>query len=162
MMRMIILRLKTHLENNKIYMNAMSGFCRGRSSIDNKINLITSVECEKCRLYGTTALFLDAKATFGYTEHQAILNALPKLASMYKNLLQDRTINVSTDMGEPTARTLKGGVPHGGEHNVTLFNIRLIGLDKRLRKSLRRSVNDYDIWVRTPSIPQQYVYARQQ
>lgn len=41
---MILARLKRHIEKNKIYTSSISGFLR-RSSIDNVIDPVTSVEC---------------------------------------------------------------------------------------------------------------------
>lgn len=168
MERMILARLEWHLEKNNIYTNSMGGFRRGRSSVDNIIDLLTSVECEKRRRYVTTALFLDVKGAFDCIEHQAILNALSDIGvnghlfDWINNYLQDRTIYVSTDMGDSAAHTVTRGVPQGGVLSPTLFNISLIGLAKLLPKSVRLSLYADDICVWTSSISQRYVSARLQ
>lgn len=51
----------------------MSGFRREKSSIDNVLTLVSSIEEMKIQKKKITALFIDIKAAFDTVEHNAIL-----------------------------------------------------------------------------------------
>lgn len=76
MERMIHTRLEWYLEQYDIYPEVMAGFRRGRNSLDNIIDLTTSIEKQKKSRRITTAVFLDIKGAFDSVSHKAICNAL--------------------------------------------------------------------------------------
>lgn len=76
MERMVLTRLEWYLEHYNIYPEIMAGFRRGRSSIDNVIDLVTYIQQQKSLKRLSAALFLDVKGAYDNVTHEAILNAL--------------------------------------------------------------------------------------
>lgn len=120
----------------------MAGFRRGRNSLDNIIDLTTSIEKQKKSGRITTAVFLDIKGAFDSVSHKAIRNALcyagigGRLYAWILDYLENRTVHMVTTEGKTAEYIVARGVPQGGVLSPTLFNITLIGLvNKLLEKS---------------------------
>nr|XP_037276287.1 uncharacterized protein LOC119169278 [Rhipicephalus microplus] len=99
---MVSIRLVWLLMNKNACPQQMSGFRKGRSSIDNVTNLINCVKLNKATGNITISVFLDVKGVFDKEVHESILHALRSLGvggRMYRwilNYLRDRTVYMST------------------------------------------------------------------
>lgn len=76
MEKMVLLRLDWDLIIRNICPEQMSGFRKGRSSLDNVIALANSIREAKCRRNIAVAVFLDIKSAYDCVEHEAIRSAL--------------------------------------------------------------------------------------
>lgn len=105
MERMVLTRLEWYLEHYEIYPDTLTGFRRGRSSIDNVVDLVTYVEFQKACKRLSAALFLDVKGAYDNVTHEAILKALEviglggKTYLWVRSYLQMRSFYVLTGDG---------------------------------------------------------------
>lgn len=154
MEKMVLLRLDWDLTTRNVYPPQMSGFRKGRSSIDNVIALVNCVQCEKAQRNTVIAVFLDVKAAYDSVTHDAIrfqMNLLGIGGRMYNwlsNYLSDRTIFMTTSDGDTQKHSVTRGVPQGGVLSPALFNISLIGIEKCLPRPVAISLyaDDICIW----------------
>ncbi|KAK8769894.1 hypothetical protein V5799_013642 [Amblyomma americanum] len=162
MERMVLARLEWFLEQNALYPDMMTGFRRGRSSIDSVIDLISTVEHEKRSRRLVAAVFLDIKGAYDNVLHDAILDALDdigvggRMYSWIGSYLNGRSVYMSTPDGETTRHQVCRGVPQGGVLSPTLFNVALIGLVNELPTNIHISAyaDDICIWASGSTRPQ--------
>lgn len=146
----------------------MTGFRKGRSSIDSVIDLVTTVEHQKRRRRLTAAVFLDIKGAFDNVLHDAILNALEeygiggRMHQWIASYLQERTIFMTTLDGHTRSHPVYRGVPQGGVLSPTLFNVVLVGLVKELIGAVSVSVYADDICIWTTSLTRLQVQTKLQ
>lgn len=168
MEKMVHSRLTWDLTNRGIYPPSMSGFRKGRSSIDNVIALANCVRRSKAERSLIIAVFLDVKGAFDNVTHEAIHSALRSIGiagRMYNWLsdyLRDRTIYMSTDQGDTSLHHVSRGVPQGGILSPTLFNISLLGLDRSLPPTVQISLYADDICIWCSGRNRRIVHARLQ
>lgn len=152
----------------KVYPDAMTGFRKGRSSIDSVIDLVTTVEHQKRRHRLTAAVFLDIKGAFDNVLHDAILNALEdygiggRMHQWIASYLQERAVFMTTVDGDTNNHPVYRGVPQGGVLSPTLFNIVLVGLAKKLGGKISVSVYADDICIWTTSLTRLQVQTKLQ
>lgn len=117
MERMVLARLEWYLEHYQVYPDAVAGFRRGRSSIDNVIDLVTYVEHQKSCKRLSAALFLDVKGAYDNVTHEAIFNALEavglggKVYLWISSYLHKRSFFVLTEDGPTSQHYSNRGVP---------------------------------------------------
>lgn len=168
MERMILARLEWFLERHRIYPDAMAGFRRLRSSIDNVIDLVTYVQHQKMSRRLSVALFLDVKGAYDNVSHEAILDALESVGlggRVYRWIqcyLHMRSLFMQTDDGPTSEHYTHRGVPQGGVLSPTLFNLVLIGLVERIPDSVQISLYADDICAWTSGVTRPQVRARLQ
>lgn len=162
MERMILGRLEWFLEERNIYPESMSGFRRGRNSVDGVIDLVSSVEQAKKEKRITSAVFFDVKGAFDNVMHEAIHAAVRdigikgRLLAWILSYLNGRLIYMSTTEGNTTMHSVTRGVPQGGVLSPVLFNICLIKLAQKIPKSTKTSFYADDICIWTSSISQHF------
>lgn len=168
MEKMILFRMEWYLEQNGHYPNIMSGFRRGRNSIDSVIDLVTSVEQSKSEGRICAAVFLDIKSAFDSITHNAIFESLEELGlggHIYRWLtsyLDGRYIYISTEAGDTRLFPVTRGVPQGGVLSPTLFQLPLISLVKKLPNTIHASLYADDICIWASGITRLHVKARLQ
>lgn len=168
MERMVLTRLEWYLEQYEIYPDAMAGFRRGRSSIDNVIDLVSSVQHEKSLRRLSAAMFLDVKGAYDNVTHRAILDALGDVGlgglvfRWIYSYLKDRSFFVQTEDGVTSQHYTYRGVPQGGVLSPTLFNLVLIDLVHSLPQSVHVSIYADDICIWSSAVTRPQVRARLQ
>lgn len=166
MERMVLGRLEWYLEYNNCYPDAMAGFRRGRSSIDNVVDLVTYVQHEKSRKRLCASLFLDVKGAYDNVTHEAILSALEEVGvggrtfRWIRSYLSMRSFFVSTEDGRTSLHYSCRGVPQGGVLSPVLFNITLIALLQHVPSTVRLSMYADDICVWTSAVTRLQLRAR--
>ena len=129
--RIINGRLRTYLEYNNIISPFQSGFRPGRSTADNLVRLIDSVQRGFQQREITLALFLDLKAAFDRVNKKALLIKIHKcgirgrLATFIQNFLNNRTFKVRCGNTYSPSSEQDHGVPQGSVISPTLFTIMI-------------------------------------
>lgn len=166
MERMVLGRLEWYLEYHNTYPDAMAGFRRGRSSIDNVVDLVTYIQHEKCRKRLCASLFLDVKGAYDNVTHEAILSALAEVGvggrmfQWIRSYLSMRSFFVSTEEGHTSLHYSYRGVPQGGVLSPVLFNLTLIALLEHVPTTVRLSMYADDICIWTSAVTRLQLRAR--
>lgn len=154
MEKMVLHRLDWDLTTRNAYPPQVSGFRKGRSSIDNALALANSIKQAKTQRNITIAVFLDIKSAYDCVYHEAIRSAMKssglggRMYAWISDYLTDRCIYMSADSGDTPLYRVTRGVPQGGVLSPTLFNITMMGIEKCLPQSVEISLyaDDICIW----------------
>ena len=161
--RMLNVRLRTYLETNNILSPFQSGFRPRRSTTDNLVRIIDSVQCGFQEKEVTMALFLDLKAAFDKVNKTALLIKLHykgirgRAAKFITNFLQNRTFQVRCGNTFSSSFTMDHGVPQGSVISPTLFLIMINDVFNdinNISSSLKFSLyaDDLVLWFSHPSV----------
>lgn len=118
----------------------MTVFRLEHGSIDNVIDLVSSVEHKKSRRRISAAKRLDVKGAFDCVQHRAILDASCEiklggsLSRWAEGYLKSRNIHVSIRDGDTNPVTITSGAPQGAVLSHTFLTIMPIGLSILLQK----------------------------
>ncbi len=129
--RIISNRLRVYIETNNILSPFQSGFRPGRSTADNIIRIVDSIQCGFQEKEDTVALFLDLKAAFDKVNKSALLIKLHKagirgkMAKFIQNFLESRTFQVRCGSAFSPPYSQDHGVPQGSVLSPTLFLIMI-------------------------------------
>lgn len=146
--RLLLARLKKHLDDNNILIKNQSGFRNGRSTKDN-ITFLTQKIFEafnkkkgkhklKRKVYAT---FYDIKGAFDSVWHAGLIFKLVKIKTPYYllqiiiNFLQGRSFTVKVGAYESKRRSITCGVPQGAVLSPTLFSIFINDMPMKYRKN---------------------------
>lgn len=144
----------------------MTGFRRGRSSIDNVIDLTTYIQQQKCLKRISVALFLDVKGAYDNVTHEAILESLEavgiggRMFQWIRDYLTRRSFYVQTENGPSANYYTYCGVPQGGVLSPILFNLAMIGLAELLPNTIHLSIYADDICLWSSAVTRLQVRAR--
>lgn len=127
MERMVNARLVYYLETNRCIPEHQSGFRRGRSTMDNILNLENDIRTAFVRRNHLVSIFFDIEKAYDRTWRYGIVRALHdfglrgNLPLFIYNFLQQRSFRVrlGTTLSKPFIQA--EGVPQGSVLSVTLF-----------------------------------------
>ena len=137
--RMINLRLRSHLESNKILIDEQNGFRPGRCTADSLVQIIDSIQRGFQAKKHTLAVFLDLKNAFDKVNKTALLIKIHKagfrgrMANFIKNFLKDRTFQVRCGNTYSPTFNQDHGLPQGSVISPTLFLIMINDLIENIR-----------------------------
>ena len=129
--RMVNDRIRVYLEANNYLSQNQNGFRPSRSTADNLIQIIDSVQIAFQNDEITQALFLDLKAAFDTVHHSSLLIKIHKtgirgrLATFIRNFLTNRSFSVRCGNTYSQRSELHHGVPQGSPLSPTLFLIMI-------------------------------------
>ena len=163
--RMINVRIRTYLEYNDIISPFQSGFRPGRSTADNLVRLIDSVQRGFQQKEITLALFLDLRAAFDRVNKTALLIKIHKcgirgrLATFIQNFLDKRTFKVRCGNTYSPSFNQDHGVPQGSVISPTLFIIMINDIFNdihHINQQIKLSMyaDDLVVWYTHPSVDQ--------
>ena len=127
--RVILQRLKKHLDQNNILIKQQSGFRRGRQTRDNLIFLTQKVQEAFNKGEKVLSIYFDVAAAFDKVWHQGLLFKLIKLKTPYylvrilQEFLSDRSFMVKVGNNVSSERPIECGVPQGAVLSPTLFSV---------------------------------------
>ena len=127
--RMVNNRIRVYLESQHKLSQHQNGFRPARSTADNLIHIIDTIQQGFFHNKVTAALFLDLKAAFDKVHHKAILikthnmGIRGRMANFISNFLNNRTFKVRVGNTYSTLHNLDHGVPQGSPLSPTLFLI---------------------------------------
>ena len=136
---MINLRLRSHLESNKILIDEQNGFRPGRCTADSLVQIIDSIQRGFQAKKHTLAVFLDLKNAFDKVNKTALLIKIYKaglrgrMANFIKNFLKDRTFQVRCGNTYSPTFNQDHGLPQGSVISPTLFLIMINDLIENIR-----------------------------
>jgi ribonuclease HI len=133
--KMINSRLMYYIEKNNCLSKYQSGFRRGRSSIDNALDLESKIRNAFIRKNHLVAIFFDIEKAYDRTWRYGILRQLynhdirGNLAIFIQNFLYLRNFKVRVGNTMSDVFIQEEGVPQGSVLSVTLF---ILAIDKIL------------------------------
>ena len=160
MERIVNLRLKLFLGDNKILDPKQSGFRPGLSSLDGVSRLENSIRINQLEDRATLAIFLDISQAFDSINHSHLLakcnflGVSGNLACFIRNFIQNRFIKVKNQNQLSNPYRSKLGVPQGSVISPTLFNIFINDLIKDLpclNYDYSKFADDVAVWVTHPN-----------
>ena len=127
--RLVLMRLQTHLDKNKIIIPAQSGFRKARQTKDNILMVIQTAQEGFNQGDKTLSIFFDIAAAFDKVWHSGLIYKLYCMGVPYYLLriictfLDNRTFTVKIDGVHSRVCKIECGVPQGGVLSPTLFSI---------------------------------------
>ena len=127
--RMVLGRLRDHLDKNKIIIQGQSGFRKARQTKDNLLTVIQTAQEGFNVGEKTLTVFFDIAAAFDKVWHAGVLYKLHKLGVPYYliriigSFLHMRTFTVKIDDTHSEICKIECGVPQGGVLSPTLFQV---------------------------------------
>jgi ribonuclease HI len=129
--RLVNARLTWHLETKNLLPNYQSGFRKGRSTMDNLVDLEQRIKMNMNNKKKTYAVFLDMSRAYDKVWIPGLLKKIAKLGidgrllDWLKQFLLGRSFRVRIGDLLSDARQLLTGVPQGAILSPLLFNIML-------------------------------------
>ena len=129
--RLVNARLTWHLETKNLLPNFQSGFRKGRSTMDNLVDLEQRIKINMNKKKKTYAVFLDMSRAYDKVWIPGLLKKLARLGidgellGWLKKFLLGRSFRVRIGDLLSGARQLLTGVPQGAILSPLLFNIML-------------------------------------
>ncbi|XP_018405977.1 PREDICTED: uncharacterized protein LOC108782257 [Cyphomyrmex costatus] len=136
--RMILRRLKHHVESRPILPNTQMGFRPHRSCADNLVVLTNHIRTAFSRGELTVAAFLDIKGAFDNVIPAILVNDLreidvpPTLRQFIAHLISERELYFVVDGELVGPRFTRTGTPQGSTLSPLLFDIYLRGINENL------------------------------
>lgn len=168
MERMIHSRLSWYFETTGYFPEALAGFRQGRSSIDNVIDVVSSVQQAQSEGKLTAAVFLDVMKAYDSVLHSAVVATLQesgvgaRMTAWIRDFLSDRTLLVRTTQGETAAFPVHRGVPQGSVLSPLLFNLIMASLPTRLPEHTNITIYADDICIWTSAMRRDAIQRRLQ
>ena len=164
--RMVNGRIRAFLESNHILSPYQNGFRTGRSTSDNLVHLIDSIQRGFQTKSTTLAVFLDLKNAFDKVNKSALLIKLHatgitgRTAKFIGNFLKDRTFSVRCGNIYSPQLKMDHGLPQGSVLSTTLFLIMINELFKHPCDQVKYSIyaDDVVIWCTNPDAIQASFY----
>ena len=129
--RLVNARLTWHLETKNLLPNFQSGFRKGRSTMDNLVDLEQRIKINMNKKKKTYAVFLDMSRAYDKVWIPGLLKKLTRLGidgellGWLQKFLLGRSFRVRIGELLSEARQLLTGVPQGAILSPLLFNIML-------------------------------------
>lgn len=153
--KMVNQRLVWYLETNKILNNNQAGFRKGRSTIDNVLQLTTEVKKTFKKRHNLIALFFDLKKAYDTAWRKYILTTLQEhgldghILYYVKNFLQEREYKVRANGHLSKKMTQENGVPQGEILSVTLFLMAINKITKNISPTVKTCLFADDLLIFT-------------
>ncbi|GFX96322.1 probable RNA-directed DNA polymerase from transposon X-element [Trichonephila clavipes] len=151
--RMVNTRLVYQLEKNKCIPLYQSGFRKGRSTLDNIIQLESKIRNAFVRRNHVVSIFFDIEKAYDRTWCYGILRTLfnfglrGNLSTFIKNFLHLRTFRVRLGGTLSAPFTQAEGVPQGSILSVTLFICHISSILNILSPTLQASLYVDDLQI---------------
>ncbi len=158
--KIIVKRLRTHLEQNAILEKYQSGFRQNRSTVDNIIRLQQSItEGIHNREY-TIAVFFDLEKAFDSIQPQTIINALTthqisgRLLHFVREFLSLRSFRVRVGSVHSDDYPQSAGVPQGSVISPLLFLLAINDIGDQIQQGIDYAVfaDDLVIYSRSKNL----------
>ena len=139
--RMILAKLKEHLEKNHLIIKQQSGFRKQRQTRDNIFHLTQKALETLNRGKKMCAIFFDVASAFDKVWHDGLVYKLieMKLPSYItcwiKNFLDNRQFKVRVNESKTQLLQIQAGVPQGAVLSPTLFSIYINDIPVRYNKN---------------------------
>ena len=144
--RIILERLKNHLDANNIIVKQQSGFRQNRSTRDNLFFLIQKTHESFNRNKSVVAIFFDIAAAFDKVWHNGLIDKLIKIKTPLYLLkiiiafLSDRKFRIKVGNFTTKLNDIKCGVPQGACLGPTLFSVYINDAPGRNKKNTENTV----------------------
>ena len=150
-------QLYNFVETSGVLSEHQFGFRRHRSTVDQLMQLTTTVADSFDRKSYCDGVFLDLAKAFDRADHKVIMSNVsswcdPLSAAWLHNFISDRRLQVRVGDMLSTSRTLSAGVPQGSHLGPLLFNLSINCLPNVARNStLTLFADDANLLCAAPS-----------
>lgn len=127
--RIILTRIESHLDTNRIIPYEQFGFQKGHSTNHQTARLVKEVRQRFEEGYSTGLILLDVEKAYDSVWHDAVLykmlqaNFPVRIIKIIRSFLKDRTFEVSVKGCSSEHKRVPFGVPQGSVLSPTLYNI---------------------------------------
>lgn len=151
-------RLQWWAETHKLIPDSQIGFRRGRSCMDNLVNLTLKVDEAFIEKKHVLAVFLDVIGAFNYVNIDILMTKLVsigcsnKLISFVKFISHERYIHTAYTQGE--TRSVHMGVPQGGVLSSLLYLLYVSEIANEVNKNVKVSqfADDIALYVKCKAV----------
>jgi hypothetical protein len=153
--RMVKRRLLWRLESNNFLSKAQNGFRKHRSTLDNIVNLESTIRKAFAQNHKVLCVFFDLEKAFDMTWRHSILKSLNKwgiqghMFYFIRNFLTDRGFRVQANGVLSKQRELQNGCPQGSVLSPSLFLIALNDIGQHISYPLCHAIYADDLIIYT-------------
>jgi hypothetical protein len=160
--KMIHTRLSFYLESNNLLSTDQCGFRKGRSTLDQLVQLEHDIRLALATKQTLMVLYIDFKGAFDRVPHLELLHRLAKMGvcglmlGWIKNFLSGRTFQCFVQGSLSDSFSIETGVPQGSILSPTLFSILLNDLPTRRHNGTSAYADDVGYYLCAPSFTEAY------
>jgi len=150
--RIIIVRLKHHLENNELIPETQAGFRKNRSTQDQLFRITQDITVAFQRDQRVLATFFDIEKAFDKLWIEGLILKLKDALGLKSgtiaiilSFLTDRFVKFRVGKTLSTPLNLKAGTPQGSILSPTLFNIGVSDIPQSLNERVKLSQYDRNV-----------------
>jgi ribonuclease HI/endonuclease/exonuclease/phosphatase family metal-dependent hydrolase len=153
--KMVNRRLLWRLESNNLLSKAQNGFRKHRSTLDNIVNLESTIRKAFAQNHKVLCVFFDLEKAFDMTWRHSILKSLNKwgiqghMFYFIRNFLTDRGFRVQANGVLSKQRELQNGCPQGSVLSPSLFLTALNDIGQHISYPLCHAIYADDLIIYT-------------